>query len=191
MAYVVGVDGPLWRAATGHRFLDDVRLGTIGAHRFDRWLVQDALFVDDLLVFQARLLARSPRLGQSVLANGCVALVDELDWFEVQAARRGLDLNQAALPATLAYRDLLGRLDARPFTEAVTGLWVLERVYEKAWAAAASPTSPFAEIIDHWATPEFSHYVSALGELATVDGQQELIDEVLTHEVAFWDMALA
>ena len=63
--------------------------GTITDSAFDRWLGQDALFVGDLLTFQARLLARAPRPAQAVLAGGCVALVAELDWFEVQAARRG------------------------------------------------------------------------------------------------------
>ena len=101
---------------------------------FDRWLVQDALFVGDLLTFQARLLARAPRTAQAVLAGGCVALVAELDWFEGQAVRRGIDLEQPALPATLAYRELLGRLDAAPYEAAVTALWVLERVYLLAWS---------------------------------------------------------
>ena len=91
--------------------------------------MQDALFVGDLVTFQARLLARAPRTAQTVLAGGCVALVAELDWFEDQAAQRGMNLEQTALPATLAYRELLGRLDATPYEAAVTALWVLERVY--------------------------------------------------------------
>ncbi|PRC46097.1 TenA family transcriptional regulator, partial [Mycobacterium sp. ITM-2017-0098] len=49
----------LWDAATRHRFLDAVRDGTIADQDFNRWLVQDALFVRDLLTFQARLLARA------------------------------------------------------------------------------------------------------------------------------------
>lgn len=94
----------LWDAATRHRFLDQVRDGTIGDSEFNRWLVQDALFIADLLTFQARLLARAHRTAQSTLAAGCSALVDELDWFDEQAARRGIDLDRPALPATLAYR---------------------------------------------------------------------------------------
>ncbi|HEX7824364.1 MAG TPA: TenA family transcriptional regulator, partial [Mycobacterium sp.] len=77
---------PLWSAATRHPFLDAVRDGTIADEAFDRWLAQDALFVADLLAFQARLLGRAPRHAQAVLAGGCVALVSELDWFEVMAA---------------------------------------------------------------------------------------------------------
>lgn len=190
MTILRGVLHSLWSAATRHAFLDAVREGTITSSAFDRWLVQDALFVGDLLHFQARLLARAPRTAQAVLAGGCVALVAELDWFEEQAARRGIDLEQPALPATLAYRELLQRLDAGPYEAAVTALWVLERVYLLAWRSAASDTSPFGEFVEHWSAPAFADYVDALGELAVPDGQDGLVRDVLSHEVAFWDMAL-
>jgi formylaminopyrimidine deformylase / aminopyrimidine aminohydrolase len=185
-----GVLDSLWSAATRHPFLEAVREGTITDSAFDRWLVQDALFVGDLLTFQARLLARAPRAAQAVLAGGCVALVAELDWFEDQAARRGINLEQPALPATLAYRELLGRLDATPYEAAVTALWVLERVYLLAWAFAASDTSPFGEFVEHWSAPAFGDYVDALGVLAIPDRHDKLVADVLAHEVAFWDMAL-
>lgn len=180
----------LWTAATRHPFLDAVRDGTISDSAFDRWLVQDALFVADLLTFQARLLARAPRPAQAAISGGCAALVAELDWFEDQAARRGLDLNAEPLPATLAYREFLQRLDTEQYAAAVTGLWVIERVYLLAWTSAASESSPFAEFIDHWSTPEFADYVAALGELADPDGHQGTVGAVLTLEVEFWDMAL-
>jgi thiaminase/transcriptional activator TenA len=182
---------PLWSAATRHPFLDAVRDGTIAEEAFDRWLAQDVLFVADLLSFQARLLARAPRRAQAVLAGGCVAIVAELDWFEVMAARRGIDLQAQPLPATLSYRKLIERLDAAPFDAAITALWVLERVYLLGWASAASSTSPFGEFVEHWTTPEFESYVEGLGELATLEGHDDLVADVLTHEVAFWDMALA
>ncbi len=78
-----------WRAATRHPFLDAVRDGNVPVAAFDTWLVQDARFVTDLLVFLARLLARAPRPAQAVLAAGAVSLVAELDWFDEQAAARG------------------------------------------------------------------------------------------------------
>ena len=184
------VHDSLWSAATRHRFLDAVREGTITRAAFDRWLVQDALFVADLLTFQARLLARAPRQAQHTLAGGCAALVAELAWFEDQAAQRGIDPKQPPLGATLVYRDLFHRLDIAPYDAAITALWVIERVYLLAWTSAASDTSPFGEFIEHWTTPEFAGYVDALGGLAVADGHEELIAEVLTLEVAFWDMAL-
>ncbi len=180
----------LWSAATGHPFLDAVRDGTITDSAFDRWLAQDALFVADLLTFQGRLLARAPRAAQAVLAGGCVALVAELGWFEQQARRRAIDLEQPALPATLAYRDLLQRLDSAPYPAAMTALWVIERVYLLAWTSAASDSTPFGEFVEHWSTPAFADYVDALGELADPDKHRDAVGDVLSLEVAFWDMAL-
>ncbi|BBY46761.1 hypothetical protein MARA_01910 (plasmid) [Mycolicibacterium arabiense] len=180
----------LWDAATRHPFLTHVREGTIADSDFDRWLAQDALFVADLLAFQARLLARAPRSAQPVLARGCVAVVEELEWFESHAARRRMDPAQPPLDATLAYRALLGRLDAAPYEAAVTALWVLEQVYLLAWQHAAADASPFATFIEHWTAPEFATYVGDLAGLASPRGHDDLTAEVLTHEVAFWDMAL-
>jgi thiaminase len=155
----------------------------------DRWLAQDALFVGDLLTFQARLLGRAPRPAQAVLAAGCLALTEELDWFEVQATRRGLHFGQPPLPATLAYSGLLRRLDAETYEVPVTALWVLERVYLLAWPFAASSDSPLREFVVQWTAPSFESYVAALGELAVLDEHDDLVAEVLSHEVAFWDMA--
>jgi formylaminopyrimidine deformylase / aminopyrimidine aminohydrolase len=184
------VHDELWAAATRHPFLDAVRDGTISDAAFDRWLVQDAIFVADLLTFQSRLLARAPRTAQAAICGGCSALVDELDWFEKQAARRGLDLDAPALPATLAYRMLLQRLDLEPYDAAVTALWVIERVYLLAWTSAQSERTPFGEFVEHWSTPEFADYVAQLEGLASPDVYDELVGDVLAHEVAFWSMAL-
>lgn len=180
----------LWAAATRHSFLDSVREGTITPTDFNRWLVQDAVFVTDLLTFQARLLARAPRNAQSTLAAGCVALVAELDWFDEQAAGRGIDMDQAPLPATLAYRELLARLDTESYDTAITALWVVEEVYLRAWTAAASDSSPYREFIEHWTDPGFAAYVQALRELAVPATDDQVIADVLSHEIAFWDMAL-
>ena len=181
----------LWTAATRHPFLDAVRAGTITDAAFDKWLRQDALFVADLLIFQSRLLARAPRGAQQVLVGGCAALVAELDWIEEQAVRRGIDLAAAPLPATLAYRELLQRLDNEPHAAAITALWVIERVYLLGWTSAAPAAAPLDEFVEHWTTPDFAGYVDALGALASPGEHTEQVDAVLKLEVAFWDMALA
>ncbi len=181
----------LWTAATRHPFLDAVRDGTIADSAFDRWLRQDMLFVADLLTFQARLLARAPRGAQRVLVGGCAALVAELDWFEEQAARRDIVLAVEPLPATLAYRDLLQRLDEQPHDAAITALWVIEKVYLLGWTSAAPAAAPLDEFVEHWTTTDFAGYVDELGVLASPDEHPDLVDEVLRLEVAFWDMAHA
>ena len=184
----------LWDRAVHAPFLQGVRDGTLPPQAFDRWLAQDALFVADLLRFQARLLARAPRAAQAVLAAGAVALVDELSWFEDQAAARGLSLDAAPLGATREYAALLERLDAAPYPVAVTALWVVERVYLLAWATAAGAPEPYTGFVEHWTAPGFADYVAGLeaASLAALpDAAAGAVDravaEVLELEAAFWD----
>ncbi|MGY1681327.1 thiaminase II/PqqC family protein [Geodermatophilus sp. SYSU D01176] len=182
-----------WRAATRHPFLDAVRDGTVPVTAFDTWLVQDARFVADLLRFQARLLARAPRPAQSVLAAGLVALDVELDWFEEQAAVRGLDLAVPALPATAAYAELLERLDAADVGTGLTALWTIERCYLDAWSGARPGAPEYRSFVERWTLPGFGVYVGALGEAA--DGvpapdADAVFTEVVAAETAFWQMAL-
>lgn len=150
-----------------------------------------------LLRFQARLLARSPRPAQAVLAGGAVALVDELAWFEAKAAERGLDLAEPELPATTAYARLLERLDAAEFPVALTGLWALERVYLDAWTYAAPGAPAYREYVEHWTVPAFAAYVAGLEQAAdaALKDVPEPADldaffrQVVEAEVQFWDMA--
>jgi formylaminopyrimidine deformylase / aminopyrimidine aminohydrolase len=187
---------PQWDAATRHPFLRTVGEGT--ASTFGVWLAQDALFVANLVVFQARLVARAPRSAQGVLARGVVGLVAELDWFDIQAASLGVSLEVAPMRATRDYQALLSELDEERYARAVVGLWVLERVYLEAWRYAASygRAGPYAAAVAHWTDPAFASYVAALEELADValaqeadDAVEDVVGAVLAHEVAFWDMA--
>ncbi|MCU1692279.1 MAG: putative transcription activator [Frankiales bacterium] len=175
----------LYDAATRAPFLDAVRDGSLPPAVLDAWLAQDALFVADLLAFQARLVARAPRPAQAVLAGGVVALVEELAWFDDLAARRGLPLDVAPAPATARYADLLQRLDAAPYADAVAALWLLERVYLDAWTHAAPGAGPYRELVEHWTVPGFASYVAAL-EALVPGADPALLHEVLVLEAAFW-----
>jgi len=185
-----------WSHATHHPFLAAVRDGTIPEAAFEAWLVQDYRFVSDLLVFQGRLLARAPRPAQAVLAGGAVALVDELAWFEEQAAARRLDLGTPAMPATAAYAVLLGRLDDADVAVALAALWALERVYLDGWSFAAPGAPAYREFVAHWTTPQFAAYVDALEQAAddavgTALGGSDLdavFAEVVDAESRFWAM---
>ena len=184
-----------WGRATRSPVLDAVRDGTLPAAAFDTWLVQDAHFLGDLLRFQARLLARAPRPAQSVLAGGCVALVEELDWFGRVAAERGLDLTAPQLPATVAYGDLLYRLDAADVGTALTALWAVERAYLDAWSGARPGAGEYGPFVAHWTAPGFAGYVAALAAAAddnAVDdaapADEAVFLEVAAAEADFWAM---
>ena len=181
-----------WRAATRHPFLDAVREGTLAPAAFDTWLAQDHLFVADLLRFQARLLARAPRSAQAVLAGGCVALVEELTWFEDQATRRSLRLDAAPLTATAAYAALLEELDRADVPTALVALWTIERTYLDAWSAALPGAPAYREFVEHWTVPGFAAYVAALERAADDAGADgdAVFRQVVTAEIAFWETAL-
>ena len=182
-----------WARATRHPFLTAVRDGTLADGAFDTWLVQDALFVADLLAFQARLLARAPRPAQAVLAAGAVSLVAELDWFEEQAVARRLDLGAAPLPATSSYAALLERLDTAAVPTALTALWTIERTYLDAWSYAAPGAPAYREFVEHWTVPGFAGYVADLEAAADGAGEPDgaAFTEVVAAEIAFWDRALS
>jgi thiaminase len=190
------LESPQWEIATRHPFLRAVGEGT--ATTFGVWLAQDALFVADLVAFQARLVARAPRSAQGLLAQGVVGLLAELDWFDVQGVSLGVSLDVSPMGATRDYGALLSRLDGEGYPQAVVALWVLERVYLEAWryAATCGAAGPYAAAVAHWTDPTFVEYVTGLEKLADAASAQEadeavedVVRMVLTQEVAFWDMA--
>ena len=186
-----------WSHATQHPFLEAVRDGTVTESTFEAWLVQDYRFVSDLLAFQGRLLARAPRRAQAVLAGGAMALVDELDWFEEQAAAHQLDLTQPPRPATAAYSVLLRKLNDADVAVALTALWAIERVYLDAWSFAAPGAPAYRVFVAHWTTPQFATYVGDLEQAADAVATRPAEPDVETAFVAvldaesrFWAMAL-
>jgi len=158
---------------------------------FIAWLQQDYLFVNDLLNFQARLLAAAPRSAQAVLAAGLVALDAELTWFEGHLAQRGLPLVTVRHPTTDAYREELDRLLTEPFEVGISALWALELAYLEAWHGAAPGASEYREFVEHWTAPAFVDYVARLEVLATDSAAADVAWlRIARLEQQFWDMAL-
>lgn len=190
-----------WRAATRHPFLDGVREGSLPSGAFETWLVQDYLFVDDLRVFQARLLARAPRAAQPAVAGGLVALVDELGWFEERAERLGLSLEADHHPTAAAYRDFMVALERVVYPAAITALWAIERAYLESWQGAKPGHPDYREFVEHWTVPEFAAYVEALEGAADAalkeasaeerEEAERAFLEVARLERDFWEMAYA
>lgn len=181
----------LWTRAVRHRFLDAVSDGSLPEAAFDTWLTQDHYFIEDLLWFQARLLARAPAPARPVLADGIVALVEELAWFEAVSRRRRLALSGDRLPTTQHARELLQRLDNSAVPVGVLGLWAIERAYLDAWSHAAPGAPDLRAYVEHWTTPEFEAYVDALGRLSdsSPPDTDEIVAGVAVMEQNFWEMA--
>ncbi len=192
-----------WQGATRHPFLDGVRDGSLPAVALDRWLVQDAQYVDALLRFQCTVLARAPRGDQLVLAQGLLALAEELRWFDGLAAGRSLDLQEPLLPACRAYIAELQRLaDAAetPYPALITALWTIERAYLDAWRGARPGAPAYRGLVEHWTVEPFAEYVAGLAAAADralaadpehADAARAAFLRICALERDFWQMAFA
>jgi thiaminase len=179
-----------WAGATAHAFLDGIRTGALPAHAFNTWLVQDHLFVSDLLIFQSGLRAQAPSAAQAVLTAGIEALDVELTWFAAQATQRGINLDASRLPATEAYRLAMDRWLEGGGGPALTALWALERAYLDAWRGARPGAPDYRSFVEHWTQSEFASYVEGLAAVADESPPAEAAFlEVCGLERDFWDMA--
>ncbi|CAN5429353.1 MAG: TenA family transcriptional regulator [Actinomycetota bacterium] len=181
---------PLWRDATEHPFLEGAREGTLPDGAFDEWLVQDYLFVLSGLVFQSRLVPRSPRRDQSLLIGGLAALENELGWFETKAKERNLPLENAERhPTNRTYGNLFENLEERSYAANITALWAVEQAYLDAWTHASPGAAEYKEFVGHWTTPEFAEYVGALKNAADAALEAASEDEKREAEASFLEVA--
>lgn len=185
--------GPRWTDATSAAFLDAIADGTLPREAFDRWLLQDRLFVRGLTSFAAILAARAPRDAQRVVLGGLAVLNDELDWFDRHGQERGLELDVPPHPVCHRYVDyLLAAAYTKPVGTLLAVFFGVEASYCHAWGRLARG-GPYDEFLERWTTPAFVDYVDLLMELAdrhVEEGQQEEFDRVLALERDFWRMTV-
>ncbi len=185
----------LWRAATHHAFLDEVRDGTLAPDTFARWLAQDYHFAVALTRTEARALACAPREDLKLLVGGIQAMVAELDWFESKASERAIDLDVPLHPTARAYTDYLRALADEPYSVQLTALWALERAYLDGWRTARPGAPAFREFVEHWTSDAFVAYVDALEAAANRvladagEPEREAFRRIASYERDFWQMA--
>ncbi len=185
--------GQLWESGTRAHFLDAVGEGSLPEEAFNRWLVQDYLFVGGFTEFVALTVAKTPRPAQRLLIWGLSALDAELDWFEEQAKARSLDLGAELHPVCRRYVDFLVAMAYSESFEVLLAIFYgVEVAYTVAWSTL-EPRGPYTEFIERWTSEDFQAYVHSLGELADQHRhprQQEMFNAVLRHERDFWRMTL-
>jgi formylaminopyrimidine deformylase / aminopyrimidine aminohydrolase len=183
--------GQMWRAGTTGEFLSAIRENRLPQDAFERWLVQDYLFVQGLTQFMALLISKTPRPAQKTLICGLVAFDSELDWFESHLSQRQLDLQAAPHKTCKRYVDYLIQIGhTESFEILLAAIYGVEVSYLCAWNAL-NATGPYAEFITRWTTPEFASYVRELLDLCDAHPhveQQRVFDEVMRHERDFWQM---
>jgi thiaminase/transcriptional activator TenA len=194
---LVRAEAGLWRAATHHAFLDEVRDGTLAPAAFARWLCQDYHFAVALTRTEARALACAPREDLELLVGGIQAMVAELGWFESKASERAIDLDVPLHPTARAYIDYLRGLADEPYSVQLTALWALERAYLEGWRTARPGAPAFREFVEHWTNDAYAAYVDALEAAAnraigrSGDAERDAFRRVAKYEQAFWEMAFA
>lgn len=192
-----------WQAATVHPFLTQCRTGEIQAQQFNTWLLQDYLFVVDFTRMAARLLAAAPVDHFDTLLAGLAAIKDELNWFQVKAADRQLELPAdritARQPACVEYCEYLAGLATAAYPVQATAFWAIEFAYNQGWQLPGQMVPPYDEFANRWGNPGFTAYVRQLEQQAdrelrsateAVQQQAEIAFlQIAKLENAFWQMA--
>jgi len=191
----------LWRLAVVHPFLDECASGTISDTAFNRWLVQDRLFVVEFTRFAGQILKQCPLEHMDVLLGGLVALRDELQWFVVKGEERTLKLDVPLAPACSAYVTLMRRMCDETYAVQATAFWAIERAYNEAWKKCGPMPPPYNEFADRWGNDGFTAYVDQLAvhagealaraDQAAIKRAKEIFLEIARLEKDFWQMAYA
>lgn len=189
----------VWKSAVVHPFLDDCAGGTIKKEAFNRWLVQDRLFVIEFTRFAGLLLRRCPDEHMDLLLGGLAALRDELQWFKIKGEERKLKLEVPLLSAGSAYVAFMRSLYDEPYAVQATAFWAIERAYNEAWKKTGPMRPPYNEFADRWGNDGFTAYVDQLAVHANdalaqadkveVKRSKEVFLEVAVLEKDFWQMA--
>lgn len=183
----------------GHPFVVRAADGSLPRATFDRWVVEDHAFVVAFRGFLEALSEVAPdQRARDVLDGGLAALTPELEMFEREARRRGLELDVDPAPLNQDYSAYLLAAARGGWAVGITVLFGVEKAYYDAWASvrdAASPGTPYAEFIRNWSSPEFAVYVDQLAGLVDreplTEEMRQAFDRVVRFELAFWDLVCA
>jgi thiaminase/transcriptional activator TenA len=190
----------LAEAALEHLFVQGVASGELAPATFAYYVGQDAVFLDAFCRAYAWGLAKSPdREGLIAFRELLDAAVDELRLHTGYAARWGVDLHQAADPATSAYTDFLLAVAARePVGHIAAAMTPCMRLYAylgQQLAAHAKPESPYREWVETYSSAEFEALARRLEVLLDRYGGDHdrlavLYRQAMELELRFFDAAV-
>jgi thiaminase/transcriptional activator TenA len=189
----------LAEAALEHKFVQGIASGELARATFAQYVGQDAVFLDAFCRAYALGLAKSPdREGLIAFRELVDGAVDELRLHNGYAARWGVDLHQAADPATSAYTDFLLAVAAlEPVGHIAAAMTPCMRLYAylgQQLAAHTKPESPYREWVETYSSAEFEALARRLEVLLDRYGGDHDRLAVLYHramelELRFFDAA--
>jgi thiaminase (transcriptional activator TenA) len=190
----------LAEAALEHLFVQGVASGELAPATFAYYVGQDAVFLDAFCRAYALGLAKSPdREGLIAFRELLDAAVDELRLHTGYAARWGVDLGQAADPATSAYTDFLLAVAAlEPVGHIAAAMTPCMRLYAylgQQLAAHAKPDSPYRDWVETYSSAEFEALARRLEVLLDRYGGDHdrlavLYRQAMELELRFFDAAI-
>lgn len=188
-----------WEQAIIHPFLKACQSGEIKLQQFNTWLVQDYLFVVEFTRLLAIALANAPVNHFDVLLGGLSAIKDELNWFQLKAEERNLDLNIPKQQTCQAYCQYMQQVATMAYPVQATVIWAIEFAYNQAWQQPGDMVAPYDEFAQRWGNPEFTQYVKQLENQAdqalsnvdqeTANQAESAFLNIATLEQDFWQMA--
>lgn len=164
---------PIWEAQLEHPFVTGLADGTLEQERFERWVLQDYLYLKEFARMFAWAVAKADRLDSMGWYAGVLDLTlnTEMDLHRSYAARFGLtpeDLEAARMwPTTRAYTDFLVRTSAdgdmldllAALLPCAWGyLWIARRMKER----GVPEDQRYADWIEMYASEEFAEAASWL-----------------------------
>ncbi|AEC52683.1 hypothetical protein PNA2_1768 [Pyrococcus sp. NA2] len=193
----------IWEKFLPHRFLIEVSENKITHEAFARWLINDYYFVKNALRFMAILMAKAPDELLNFFAESIYYISRELEMFERNAEKLGINLEDEIDLRAKAYVNYLINVAYNgSFLEGFTAFYCEEKAYYEAWRWVKEHLkgeSPYIEFINHWSSKAFGEYVKKiediLNSLAKKHGEFEkekakkVFREVSKFELLFWEIA--
>ena len=197
----------LWESMTHHRFVSQMADGSLSPEIFKTYLLQDYVFVNDLVPLAAQGIAKAPNLDAASIFNGfLVGVLDPendlfMRFFDELGATKEDYSSAKASPTTQAFGDFLVRTSLEgTFDEIALVLYVTEGTYLD-WGTrlieeGADPNNAvYREWID-------LHGPAVLGSLVSwlesyINNHSQITEEradylfhtALRYEFLFWESA--
>ncbi len=192
----------LIRRMISHPFLRETADGTVSDETFQRWLVQDYLWVLEYQRALGAVCSRAPSELHRHFHEAMLNLHGEIEVFEEIAARESVRLGDGEMIlAGHAYSNYLKATAAfRTFGEGLSVVYAGNLSYLRAWSSVKEQQrgpSRWQEFIDSYSGEGYRHWVKTLSDL--VDRVSEFAPAALTdrmkvafrttvrYEIYFWD----
>ncbi len=198
--------GNLWDSVVNHRFVLEMGDGSLGKDQFKRYLIQDYMFIKDLVILIALGIAKANDLYYSTILNRFLTgiLNPENDYFERSFTKLNVQKEEyetsSISPTMQAFGDFLVRIAHEgQFEDIMMALYVTEGTYldwgtnlannmdsnvdpiYKEWIELHSP-SALGEIVH-----EIGDYLKNLDHSVSQARLEDIFVTTLNYEYMFWE----